>query len=485
VTSFSLDTPPPTPDAVYSGYNFREVAPEILSPLTWSIVGAGMEQGFREATRLLGCVCPETRRPHYVAYLGFRPYFVISTIARVTAHLPGVDIDDVWELLLGGPGPLTAASAAGGPPMWNLRRVPGQVRLGLDNQRAFGQTCRLVAEAEDLVLRTLRSRQTWAAGAAFERALAAGRAAWALHIRTTCGALMAASLLRRLLTQRFGDETALDLLRAAAKRGTEGQAASAHSGRLRFATERITTYEVVDRASRFQRFGQPPRPMPSLMNAGSARGEADLDPPTSVVTGPVLRQFVYLLEIALAERERSKELGLRALHCMRNLVECSPPAVGLDDSALLGAHELRDLDERAQRSLIARRAEELEEAAGLEMPVDLRLRDSRIVALGRPRAQRGDSTIGVPLSGGWAEGRLVAEGDGSRGLILAGQRVDGNHVLATRPEGVVAQYGSVLSHVAIVCRELGIPFVSGISVDGQVGRRAVVDGWSGRLTVSD
>ena len=44
--------------------------------------------------------------------------------------------------------------------------------------------------------------------------------------------------------------------------------------------------------------------------------------------------------------------------------------------------------------------------------------------------------------------------------------------------------GSVLSHVAIVCRELGIPFVAGVDdIDALDQRRGVLDGWSGQVTV--
>jgi len=38
--------------------------------------------------------------------------------------------------------------------------------------------------------------------------------------------------------------------------------------------------------------------------------------------------------------------------------------------------------------------------------------------------------------------------------------------------------------VAIVCRELGIPFIADVSVDSaDLGRQAVVDGWTGTVTV--
>ena len=83
---FSLDTPSTVADAVHSGYNFREVCPELLSPLSWSIIGAGMEQGFRAAARKFAREQPSGPRPQYVSYFGFRPYFNMTTVERLVGR---------------------------------------------------------------------------------------------------------------------------------------------------------------------------------------------------------------------------------------------------------------------------------------------------------------------------------------------------------------------------------------------------------------
>ena len=53
-----------------------------------------------------------------------------------------------------------------------------------------------------------------------------------------------------------------------------------------------------------------------------------------------------------------------------------------------------------------------------------------------------------------------------------------------RPAAIVAELGSTLSHVAIVCRELGIPMVAGVALSNEhVGRVATVDGWHGTVVL--
>src|SRR3954447_13540994 len=102
---FSLDTPPVSGRAVLSGANFREVAPEVLSPLSFSLVGAGMESAFRHIGERVH-VRVRDDSPHYVAYVAFRPFHVMSSMDLLVARLPVVQRGDVWGMLLGGSPPL-------------------------------------------------------------------------------------------------------------------------------------------------------------------------------------------------------------------------------------------------------------------------------------------------------------------------------------------------------------------------------------------
>ncbi|WP_020667186.1 PEP-utilizing enzyme [Amycolatopsis nigrescens] len=487
--TFSLDTPSTVADAVHSGYNFREVCPELLSPLAWSIIGAGMEQGFRAAARKFAREQPSGPRPRFVSYFGFRPYFNMTTTERLIDELRVIDPAGIWDLLLGGPGPEIARRPKASKTRAALR-LPRTLRLVFDNADAFGTAHTALAKAEAGVLAAVETGSSWQAGTACDAAIEAGREAWALHIRTTTVAYAAAALTRRLLRIQYNDATALELLRASAHRKDDGQGASSRAGALTIDLDRLNNYEVADASELFGRFSNAGLSAAAslLGNREKASGEIVADEasvPLGTALGPVYEQAVKMLGLALGERERSKEIGLRALHCTRVLLDMGAFSAKPDEAALLGVTELRELGPTARRRLTDQRREELEEAAATEYPVDLQQRRRGLAEAVRP-APSGLAGAGNALAPGWAEGTLVRESDGEEGRIVVGDRVDGNYVLAVLPDGVVSRYGSVLSHVAIVCRELGIPFVAGLSIpDDQIGQSAVVDGWNGTVSVGD
>jgi pyruvate,water dikinase len=369
-------------------------------------------------------------------------------------------------------------------------RLPRTLRLVFDNANAFGAAQAALARAEAGVFAAVDTGSSWQTGTACDAAIEAGRAAWALHIRTTTVAFAAAAVTRRLLRLQYDDATTLELLRACAHRRDDGQEASARTGGLNIDVERLNNYEVADSGNLFGRFSQA-----GLSAAASILGDREkktteivsdeASVPLGTTLGPIYEQAVKLLALALGERERSKEIGLRALHCTRVLLDMGAFSAKPDEAALLGVSELRDLGIKARRRLADQRRAELEVAAATEYPVDLQQRRRGLTAAQRP-IPAGGVGAGNALAPGWAEGVLVRGSDGSEGRILAGDRVDGNYVLAVLPDGVVSQYGSVLSHVAIVCRELGIPFIAGLSIpDDKIGKAAVVDGWNGTVTFGD
>ena len=150
-----------------------------------------------------------------------------------------------------------------------------------------------------------------------------------------------------------------------------------------------------------------------------------------------------------------------------------------------GIDELRDLSPKQQQRLIEQRADEYARALELEVPVDVRQTPDGYEKVIRPRP-RGRVGQGDGLAPGWAEGKPLVQVDPDGEVdILCGHRVDGNDVLALRPLGVVTEVGSILSHVAIVCRELGIPLVAGVDIaDFDGSSSVVVDGWTGTVQVS-
>lgn len=483
---FTVDTPPVTGEAVLSAANFREVAPEILSPLSFSLIGAGMEVAFRQIAEGAG-IRITGPNPEYLAFRAFRPYHVMSEIDKFVARMPVMERRDVWELLLGGPPPLAGEpkeETAEPRKAWHAVRMA--LLLGRGNGHYSGRAAAEVARAEDAVRGVIADGSPIKVGAAFELSFRAARTSWELHTRTTTLAAAAASAMRHLFLEDYDEATATELLRVAARRAGEAAYASATAGRLPMAADRLSNYEVADRSDRFARFSlaaEAAQPLGgSAMTGGGGHGGDAIALPNATLAGRVANKLVDVLDSLLAERERSKELGLRALHCVRVLLDSGHTGIEPGDAALLGATELTRLDRRKQERLIAQRSEELEEAARLPLGPDVQEKGEDLVTIPRNALTFVDTAVGTPLAPGWAEGPLMVESDGSGKDVICGERVDGNYVLAVQPAGVITAFGSILSHVAIVCRELGIPLVAGISIpEEQATGQVVVDGWSGRV----
>ncbi len=119
-------------------------------------------------------------------------------------------------------------------------------------------------------------------------------------------------------------------------------------------------------------------------------------------------------------------------------------------------------------------------------PLGAAVSDERLSAAGCYR--------GVPCSGGIAEGEILVVRDPSvlanadvRGKILVTKMTDPGWVFfIAAASGVVAEKGSLLSHTAIISRELGKPAVVGIAkITGSLkdGQKVRVNGDTGEVTV--
>ena len=104
----------------------------------------------------------------------------------------------------------------------------------------------------------------------------------------------------------------------------------------------------------------------------------------------------------------------------------------------------------------------------------------------------GDSFMGTPCSQGWAEGEVLLVADPSEeihteGKILVTKMTDPGWVfLIAGAKGVVAEKGSLLSHTAIISRELGKPAVVGVDNITKIlksGDRVRIDGGSGEISI--
>jgi pyruvate,water dikinase len=98
---------------------------------------------------------------------------------------------------------------------------------------------------------------------------------------------------------------------------------------------------------------------------------------------------------------------------------------------------------------------------------------------------------GVPCAGGTAEGEALVVTDPTqvsepRGKILITKMTDPGWVfLLTAASGIIAEKGSLLSHTAIIARELKIPAVVGLTNATEIfqtGERLRIDGDTGKIT---
>ena len=122
---------------------------------------------------------------------------------------------------------------------------------------------------------------------------------------------------------------------------------------------------------------------------------------------------------------------------------------------------------------------------------------SEIAAASRgARAGRGETRdvggplTGTPCSAGTVEAEVIVVSDpgvDARGKIVVARATDPGWVfLLSQAAGVVAERGSILSHTAIVCRELGVPAVVGVPDATRLlrtGDRVRLDAGAGRIEV--
>ena len=168
----------------------------------------------------------------------------------------------------------------------------------------------------------------------------------------------------------------------------------------------------------------------------------------------------------------------------------------MEDVFLLHLEELRglasgELGRQDARQEVLRRKEAMAKSASISLPGQI-LGD-RVPGVAT-REESGNELSGIGVSRGIYEGSISVV----RSLEEASRFCDGDILvipysdiawtpLFTRAGAILAEAGGILSHSAIVARELGIPAV--VSVPGVCeltdGRRVLVDGLAGRITLLD
>jgi pyruvate,water dikinase len=518
--------------------NIGEVLPGPVAPLTWTSVVAFLERGFLQVAREAGLVRGELAAPFLVHYRQ-RAYLNLSLCLEVGTRLPGVSAADAERLLFGqlpAVGPAAPARRA-----W--RALPSLARIAL---RLAGLSRRLPREIEAVQrsLATWPGRERLAAAdwdslpGLWSAFLRAGDQVARVHVISSGACGLRLALLRAALRRVPGDPSdlanrllsglddvasvrptlELEALAAAWRGRIEVQAFVEEAGAppeglsvaLGGFLEEFGHRALSEADLRAPSWEDEPTPLHEALRAllreerpagfaHAARATARRADLESVLhrLGPlraaVARRFLDAAADAVRERELTKSLAVRVVAHGRRLVQRSAWLLlerqlleAADDIHFLTVSELlaRLAGAPAAPALLRRRRRAYERESRLEAPRDLDLDAPAALAAG-------PSTLsGTGVSAGIAEGpvRLARAGEHPElrpGEVLVAPVLDAAlGPLLLRAAGAVVEMGGMLSHGAVVARELGVPCV--VDVRGAVsrlrdGQRVRVDGDSGRV----
>ncbi len=498
MTAPTVDTDPHPFFRVYSAGNFGEVAPQRLSPMSWSLVGEPMEQGTRALAARMWDRAPWAEGSHYVfvGYFGCRPYHNLSACCHLARSIPGLTPEDVTDAYFEGvDAPVEVTALRPG----RVRQALGAVRL-LRELRDIGLRLRELEERVAELEWGLRAGMTGGSRIALYGVLRDARPVltdtWSLHILTTSGLVPLGALQRKVYNGllRHGDEIAhllsrprelvWDRLHAAA--GSMDPYGPGHFLDSSF-------YEVADATQPWQAYSVRHK-RTTTADAGS--GVSALGPAEALAgmltpwRGRTVRALAVTVGEVMAAREHSKSLAMRVLHVYRRLLPALAGEFGLDETAwpYLTVREFADL--ATQPGLADRagpRAHACRTALATPMPEHLDLSDDDGVF--RPWCAEAPS---VPrgVAPGVGTGVVMTANDEppDEPAIIVCTSADADIApLLPFAAGVLSERGSELSHIAILSREYGVPCVVGypdaaslppgtlLSINGNTGKVKILD----------
>jgi phosphohistidine swiveling domain-containing protein len=476
----AVDTRPHPLFTRYSDGNFAEVAPPRISPLAWSVIGPPVERGLRS---LYGALAPQLSSvlagPNYtfVGYFGFKPYHNADALFSIVPFVPAFEVTDIARHYLQGMDTSYVRQERVALRVQSATAVRAARRL-LDMRRVYNEAEASVAAAEEAV----------SSGTLLDTALArvissAVDLAWRAHVESTSFSALAMAWSERSGRRGLGD--AWDAFGESFVRADEvvWESLLPLEGVAATAFLEAPYYEVGDQDPRWSNLTcalMPDGSYRSLDLGDEPRDELD-DALCEVLARQVppglralFRAAAHQTKLLLAERERSKALAMRALHTVRRALLQS------DVTAVAGWSGCT-FDELVAAKIDAgpTRLAELERALATELGPVLDFSENRVVAP--------THTVPIAVAGGAAAGPVYSPGDHDPepGGILVCERADSPLLRELAlAAGVVCEKGSFLSHVAIICRALGIPAVVNVAgarqrfAPGQVIR---VDGTAGTV----
>jgi phosphohistidine swiveling domain-containing protein len=500
-TRLRIDSDPHPAFTRYSAGNFAEVAPERLSIVSWSAVGPPQERAMRALAKRLwpGSTWHTGSAFVFVGFFGARPYHNLSGLCHMAEQVPKLDSAHFVESYFEDAEPPPRLR---GLDESRARRVAALPRLAKEVAtlrprlvELQGRVVRLEALARD----ALDGDAPVAAGEAFAAARGLLDGVWGLHMSATAS-LPALTSIHRAAGERatrFWHELEPWMNRPSEVVWTWLHEATALEGELgpaEFLSEPF--YEIAS--------GQPPwdRYARQVAAPRGAEGGAAATPGRGPVLDPVsafwdmrgargtrpLQALARTVSDTMSCREQSKSLAMRVQHVLRRLLPQVAAAQGLapGDWAYLTLEEIaRAHREPGLAGTAAARREDCERALETEVPDSL---DFAQEPGGRPQGEARPPRSGRGVSGGMASGVVVGPNlNGapvSESLILVSDALDAAvQPLLERVQGVLTSRGSLLSHVAILVRERGIPAVVGhpLATQVQPGDRIRIDGSTGEV----
>jgi rifampicin phosphotransferase len=482
-----VDVTPHPQLRVYSSGNFGEIAPERISPMSWSLVGRPMELGSR---RFIAGAFGDPRWVSgsfytFTGYFGCRPYHNLSAYCHMAEQVLLVEPQDVTDAYFEGippPAPSAAQRVSG----WRKALSgPALMRVLLAARSRTSRLEQLVFEFEQDALEVARGDAGWRAGELISRGRVLLEDAWQTHITSTSGAVLAEALQRRVVGKLVPDMDAVaGWLREPAELPWTRlyRLGQFRDGPADFLDRPF--YEVADRQEPWATYCARPVAKPA---EGSAK-TAEISPREALVgmrgtlRGKIIDGSVLFLGDAMSLREQSKSLAMRLLHAHRAVLSelARQRGVAEEDWPYLSVGELAGAALPGPRE-IGQRRESCAEALALEMPDYLDLSPGASADSAPRRRPRG-------VFPGIFEGVAIGVDDipSEENVVLVCESADAN-VMPLLPfvGAVVTARGSQYSHIAILCREMGLPAVVSHPLASIIkpGTRVHVNGDTGEVRI--
>ena len=520
--------------------NVGEVLPGPVTPLTWSTVGGFLEHGFRGVAAATGLL-PENAAPFLVLHRR-RLYLNLTLCVEVAARLPGITPADAERLFLGGGAagetPPLRLSALPGFARVGLRllalarRLPARVRAAEEAVAALPAAEAIGRAGPDALAAYLDAFAEQGRELAVTHVASSGSCGFRLAL---LGGLLgrlapgdAQGRVSRLVTgledvastnPTFALEDVAEEVHARPEwrdwlqrsvsdaRGLD-HAPPALRARLRDFLDRFGHRAVSEGELAAPAWEDDPRPLLAALlglvegertaawsrHAGGevrAADEEALLARLGPVRGALLRWAIRGAREAVRGREHTKALTVALVHHGRRLTRAAARHLvdagrldREDDVFLLELPELRRAlaGEPPPRARLERRRRRQESEGSLPAPREVDLRSDT--------ASPPSAAGGLGVSAGVAVGpaRVIRPGDALRlepGEILVTPVLDAalGPLLATAA-AAVAEIGGMLSHGAVVARELGVPCVVDVGDATRrfpTGQVLLVDGGAGTV----